>query len=94
MLWFALSDHSAIGERLILTLFSIAFGWLSLSIWRWHRACIGWESSASRLLSGPRPEDPDELLVWKRGRQLRFSFLAVALFMGAFAIVKWLQGDY
>ena len=94
MLWFALSGHSAIDERFILTLFSIAFGWLSLSIWRWHRGCVGWEGSASRLLFGPRPEDPDELLVWKRGRQLRFSFLAVALFMGAFAMMKWLQGDY
>ena len=94
LLWSALSGHSAIAERLILTLFPIAFGWLSLSIWRWHRGCVGWEGSADRLLFGPRPEDPDELLVWKRGRHLRFSFLAVALLMAALPIMKWLQGDY
>jgi len=94
MLWSALSARSAIDERLILTLFSAAFGWCSLSIWRWQRGCVGWEGSASRLLFGPRPEDPDELVVWQKGRQLRFSFLATALCMVAFAIMKWLQGDY
>ena len=94
LLWFALSGHSAIYEHLILTLFSIAFGWLSLSIWRWHKGCVGWEGSADKTALWPKTGGPRELLVWKRGLHLRFSFLAVALLMGAFAIMKWLQGDY
>ena len=94
ILWSALAGKSTLGEHVILTCFALAFAWANISWMRWVRSCAGWEGSALRLLFGPRPEDPDELLVWQRGRQVRYSYLAVVLFMSAFAILKWAQGDY
>ena len=93
-LWFAWARHSTVDEPLILTLFCLSFGWLNLSSLKWYRSFrrLG-ESSSSRSLLGPRPEDPDELLTWQWGRQFRYSLLAVLLCMLAFGITKWLHGD-
>jgi hypothetical protein len=93
-LWFGWSQRSSFGDAVALTLFYVSFGWANISVLRWIRGLRGWESSASRLLVGPRPEDPDELLVWQRGRHLRYSFLAMVLTMTIFLITKWLRGEY
>jgi len=94
ILWSAFAGKSTVSEQLILICFALSFGWANISMLKWVQGCVGWEGSASRLLFGPRPEDEDELAVWRRGRQLRYSFLAMVLFMGAFAILKWVQSDY
>ena len=93
-LWFGWSQRSSFGDALALTLFYVSFGWANISLFRWIRGIRGWEGSASRLLFGPRPEDSDELLVWKRGRHLRLSFLAMILTMSLFVTVKLIQGNY
>ena len=92
-LWFGWSQRSSFGDALALTSFYVSFGWANISVLRWIRGIRGWEGSASRLLVGPRPEDPDELLVWQRGRHLRYSFLAMVLTMTVFLITKWLKGE-
>ena len=94
MLWFGWTRPASLSDTLMQILFPVSFGWANISVYRWGRGLRGWEGSAERLLIGPRPQDPDELLVWKRGRHLRYSFLAMVLIMTIFLITKWLQGRY
>jgi hypothetical protein len=93
-LWFTWIRHSTIGEPVVLTLFCVSFAWGNISMLKWQRSLrrLG-QSSSTRLLLSPRPEDPDELLVWQWGRQFCYSFLAVLVSMSAFGIIKWLNGE-
>ena len=93
-IWFAWTRHSTISEPVVLTLFCLSFAWLGVSILQWQRSFrkLG-QASSTRLLLGPRPEDPDELRVWQWGRHYRYSFLAVVLCMLAFGITLWLHGE-
>ena len=94
-LWLAWTYRSSLFESFALTLFCIAFAWLNLSILRWQGTLrkLGW-SSPDRVSFGlgPRPDDPDELEIWLKGKHLRYSFTAVVLCMAAFGIVKWING--
>jgi hypothetical protein len=94
-LWFTWARHSTMSEPVVLTFFCLSFAWLNFSILKWQRNFrkLG-QSSSSRLLLGPRPDDPDEQLAWRWGRQFLYSFLAVLVCMLAFAITKWLEGDF
>lgn len=96
-LWFAWVRRSGMAEPTILSLFCGSFVWLNIAILRWHRNLrqLGWRSPSKLSFGlGSRPEDLDELEIWNKGRHLRYSFLTVLICMAAFAIVKWLSGDY
>ena len=86
-----------VAELMVLTLFCLSFVWLNISILRWQRCLRRLGSSSPGKLAfglGPRPEGPDELSLWQRGTHFCYSFAAVLLCMSAFAILKWLNGDY
>lgn len=93
-LWFAWARKSTTIQSVIETLFCLSFAWGNVATWQWFRNFrkLG-QSSSTRLLLGPRPEDPDELRAWKWGRHCRYAFLAMILSMGAFAMVLWLRGE-
>jgi hypothetical protein len=69
-LWFAWAQESTTMQSVIETLFCLSFAWGSVATLQWFRNFqrLG-ESSSTRLLLGPRPEDPDELHAWRWGRQ-------------------------
>jgi hypothetical protein len=96
-LWFAWVRHSTIAEPVVLTLFCLSFAWGNVVVLKWQRSFrkLGW-SSPNKLAFGlgPRPEDPYELHLWQWGTHFRYSFTAILLCMLAFAIIKWLEGDY
>jgi hypothetical protein len=96
-LWFAWVRHSTIAEPVVLTLFCLSFAWGNVAVLKWQRSFrkLGW-SSPNKLAFGlgPRPEDPYELHLWQWGTHFRYSFTAILLCMLAFAIIKWLEGDY
>jgi len=93
--WLAWARRSLLAEQLSLTVFCLSFAWLNVSIVRWQRSLrkLGWHSS-SRLAFGlsPRPDDADELEMWRRGKHFCYSFLAVLLSIVGFGIVKWVNG--
>jgi hypothetical protein len=91
--WLAWRQHSTLAVSVVLALFCISFGWLSVSILRWQRAVreMGWSSPGKVALGlGRRPEDPDELHVWELGIHCRYSSAAVVLCMAALPLAAWL----
>jgi hypothetical protein len=96
MLWSSWAWHSGMAESVVWTLYCVSFGWLNVSILRWARFLLKMGSRLPvqiRLGLGPPPDDPDELEIWKRGKHVRYSFLAAGLCMAAFAFVLWLKGE-
>ena len=43
--------------------------------------------------TGPRPEDVDELRLWRWGRRFASAFASIILFMATFALVMWLGNE-
>jgi len=96
-LWLAWARHSTIAEPAVLILFCLSFAWVNVAVLKWQRSFrkLGWSSTSKLAFGlGPRPEDPDEFHLWQWGRHICYSFAAILLCMVAFAIIKWLQGDY
>jgi hypothetical protein len=96
-LWLAWARHSTIAEHVVLVLFCLSFAWGNVSVLKWQRSFrkLGWSSTNKLAFGlGPRPEDSDELHLWQWGKHFCYSFAAILLSMLAFAIIKWLQGDY
>jgi|SRR5690348_7778772 len=93
-LWLALTSKSGAAESVVLALFCMSFAWLNVSILKFQRGIrrLG-NGSSVRLLMSPRPEDPDELMAWRWGRNFCYSFLAVVVSMGGFAFVLWIRGE-
>lgn len=84
----ARAHHATIPNDVALTLICFAFGWVYLALWKVHRGCrrLGWDRSHyTQLLSGSRPDDPDELLIWWWTLQLLNAILAVVLCVLAIA---------
>jgi hypothetical protein len=95
-LWLAWARHSTMAEPVVLTLFCLSFAWGNVSMLRLQRSLrkLGWSSPGKVSFGlGPRPEDPDELDLWQRGRHFRYSFVATLMCMIAFGIIKWLNGE-
>jgi len=44
----------------------------------------------TKLFSGPRPNDPDELRAWQWAWQFMYAFLAVLLCIIAIPVTSWL----
>jgi hypothetical protein len=82
--WFARAHHAIMPMSAVLTLTCFSFGWAYLSIWQVHRRCRKFglnRSNYTQLLSGPPPEDPDELFIWQWTLQLCYAVLALVLFL-------------
>jgi hypothetical protein len=80
--WSAQSHHATIPDNVALTLVCFSFAWVYLAMWRVLRRCqkLGWtRSNYTQFLFGPRPGDPDELVIWRWTLQLCYAGLAVAL---------------
>jgi hypothetical protein len=93
-LWFAWARHSVIVQSVVQTVFCLSFAWMGVAILRWFRDFRRLhQSSSTRLLLGPQPDDPDELRAWKSGRQFRYAALTVVLSMIAVGITLWLNGE-
>jgi len=95
-LWLAWARRPGMVEPAVLTLFCLSFAWGNVSMLRLRRSLrkLGYSSPGKLAFGlGPRPEDPDEFDTWQRGTHFRYSFIAVALCMLAFAVTKWLNGE-
>jgi hypothetical protein len=96
-LWLVWARHSTIAELIVLILFCASFAWGNIAVLNWRRSFrkLAWSSTNKLAFGlGPPPEDHDELRHWQWGRHFCYSFAAILLSMLAFAIIKWLQGDY
>jgi len=88
VVWFARVHHQAIPDAAVLTLICFSFGWAFLAMLKVHRGCrrLGWDRSHyAQLLSGPRPNDPDLIVIWRWTLHLCFAILAVVFCVLAFA---------
>jgi hypothetical protein len=94
-LWFAWVGHSAITYSIAQSLFCLSFAWLLIAILQLQRNLrklgLGPEGR-TRLFSGPRPDDPNELRAWQWGWQFMYAVLAVLLCMIAIPVTSWLSG--
>jgi hypothetical protein len=94
-LWFAWVGHSSIAYSIAQSLFCLSFGWLLISLLQLQRNLrklgLGPEGR-TRLFSGQRPDDPDELRAWQLGWQFMFAVLAVLVCMIAIPVTAWLSG--
>jgi hypothetical protein len=94
-LWFAWARQSAIANSIAVSLFCLSFAWVLVSLLQLNRGLrrlgLGPEGR-TRLFSGPRPDDPDELRAWRWGWQFMYAVLAVLLCMVAIPVTSWLSG--
>jgi hypothetical protein len=87
VVWFARAHYTTIPFAVVLTLTCFSFGWTFLCIWQLQRGGrkLGWKRSNrtnyTQLLSGPPPDDPDLLFLWRWTLQLLYATLAVVLCM-------------
>ena len=94
LLWMAWTRNRSGLEAFFVTALCGSFVWFSVSTWQWSRSfrkLIG--ASSTRLLLGPRPEDPSEVSAWWWGRHCRYSFLAMALSILAIGLTLWRRGE-
>ena len=95
-LWFTWRSASTFANQIAVTLFCVAFAWGVLSTVHMLRGLrkLGLSpANRMRVLSGPRPEDPDELYAWKWAWQFLYAIIAVMFCMIAIPIASWLSGQ-
>jgi hypothetical protein len=77
-------SHESITEPVALALITLSFAWAALSLWKVQRARrkLGWKpSDFTRFFWGRRPEDSDELVVWRWTLQFCYAILAFVFFV-------------
>lgn len=95
VVWFARAHYKTIPEAVFLTLTCFSFGWAFLSIWQLQRGSrkLGWNrsnrSNYTQLVSGPPPDDPDLLFLWRWTLQFCYAILAFTLCMLAIAFAAY-----
>jgi hypothetical protein len=80
--WIARAHRMEIPDAVGLAMICFSFGWTYLSIWKLVRGGLrlGWNrSNLTKLLTGPRPDDPDELFMWRWTLQLCCASLSVVV---------------
>jgi hypothetical protein len=95
-LWFTWRRDSTFANQIAVMLFCVAFAWGVLSTVHMLRGLrkLGLSpANRMRVLSGPRPDDPDELYAWKWAWQFLYAIIAVMLCMIAIPIASWLTGQ-
>jgi hypothetical protein len=94
-LWFAWIHRSTIADFIPVSLFCASFAWLLVSLFQLNTTLrkLGLDPEGrTRLFSGPRPDDPDELRAWRCGWQFLYAVLAVLVCMLAVPVAAWLTG--
>lgn len=89
MLWFVWRDSSALIFKMTETVFCLSWGWGVVSLLQMFRLWrdVGLTPRGRlQVLSGPRPDDPDELRVWKSAWRFMFAVIAGILSMIAIPI--------
>jgi len=82
VVWIARAHRTEIPDAFVLTMICFSFGWLYLALWKLGRGGrrLGWNrSNMTKLLTGPRPDDPDELFIWQWTLQVCFAILSVVV---------------
>ena len=86
--WNARAHRTEIPDAVGLAMICFAFGWSYLAIWKLVRGGrrLGWNrSNLTKLLTGPRPDDPDELFIWQWTLQLCCASLSLVVCVLALA---------
>jgi hypothetical protein len=82
--WFVWRNSDTLIIKMTQTIFCLSWGWIVVSLLKMFRVLreVGL-TPMERLyvLSGPRPDDPDELRVWKSAWQFMIAVIATILFM-------------
>jgi len=97
-LWFAWSRHVSVVEvaySVVETLFCFSSALVLVSLLRFQRSLrrLGLSGvEAKMLLSGSRPSDPDELLVWKWAWRFMYGIITGLACMMALPAISWLTG--
>jgi len=93
-LWFAWRDSSALMFKVAVTVFCLSWGWTMLSLLQvyrvWRELGLTGEGRL-QILSGPRPDDPDALRVWKSAWRFVLAFIATILSMVAIPVADSLS---
>ena len=68
--------------------------WAFISTWGLNRSAreLGARIPAT-FYTGPRPEDVDELRLWRWGRRFAAAFALIILFMATVALVMWFRNE-
>ena len=90
--WWCIRDSEAsrTGRAIFAVCVSVML-WAYMAILQVTRRCrsLGWDrSDLARFLSGGRPSDPEELLVWQWVLQLCYAVLAFAVSIVALALMS------
>ena len=82
ILWMARAYRTEIPDAVGLAMICFSFGWVYLALWKLDRGRrrLGWNrSNMTKLLTGPRPDDPDELFIWQWTLQVCFAILSAVI---------------
>jgi hypothetical protein len=88
--WTARAHRTEIPDAVGLAMICFSFGWTYLAIWKLVRGGrkLGWNrSNLTKLLTGPRPDDPDELFIWQWTLQLCYASLSVVICVAALSFL-------
>jgi hypothetical protein len=88
IVWMARAHRMEIPDAVVLAVICFSFGWVYLALWKLDRGRrrLGWNrSNMTKLLTGLRPDDPDELFIWQWTLQLCFAIVSVVLCVVALA---------
>jgi hypothetical protein len=94
-LWLGWHFHSSLANAILVTLFSLSFGWGLVSLILCFRSLnrLGLDGPGRfRLFSGPRPDDREELRAWQLGWHFMFAVLSVLLCIMAIPFASWVLG--
>ncbi len=90
-LWFAWAHRSTLAESVVETVFCLSMAWGFVSMLQLRKVKLS-SSERTRVFSGPRPTDPDELYAWKWAWQFMYAVIAGMLSMIAIPVTVWLTG--
>ena len=96
MVWSIWQNPEPLAFKFGEVIFCAAWGWLLVSLLQMVRVFreLGLTSEGRlKVLSGPRPTDPDELRLWKSVWRFVFAFIATILAMIVFVITGWSTGQ-
>jgi hypothetical protein len=78
----ARAQRTEIPDAVGLAMIGFSFGWTGVANWKLVRGGrrLGWNrSNMTKLLTGSRPDDPDELFIWQWTLQLCCAISSVVL---------------
>jgi hypothetical protein len=84
--WWIWKHHTNLAESVVQIFIYVAFIWVWVSMFQFYRAVrqIGLSGEGRKqLLSGPRPNDADELRAWLWFRRFLLAVVTLLLFMFA-----------